>query len=210
MHCSENPGLKYVLVIKNGRPLNTFAGTPSTTGRMGSKSNLCIATEPATMFSCRETGLIGVRSKCFTREVCSSTHRGPLFSAHGGPYRSHHAERSPLFVLFLVGGMWSVVTPVPPGAHEFKFIVDGEWKHSNRHPTIGIDETSLNNVRVVLPEPRIESQKTIAEPPAGSIPLSKTSRAGSRASDTGMYLAPRIHQKKKMDLGKPRAPVVHG
>uniref|UniRef100_A0A7S3A0W2 AMP-activated protein kinase glycogen-binding domain-containing protein n=1 Tax=Rhodosorus marinus TaxID=101924 RepID=A0A7S3A0W2_9RHOD len=83
------------------------------------------------------------------------------------------------------GGMWSVVTPVPPGAHEFKFIVDGEWKHSNRHPTIGIDETSLNNVRVVLPEPRIESQKTIAEPPAGSIPLSKTSRAGSRASDTG-------------------------
>mmetsp|Transcript_36668 Transcript_36668/g.146590 ORF Transcript_36668/g.146590 Transcript_36668/m.146590 type:complete len:114 (+) Transcript_36668:474-815(+) len=108
------------------------------------------------------------------------------------------------------GGMWSVVTPVPPGAHEFKFIVDGEWKHSNRHPTIGIDETSLNNVRVVLPEPRIESQKTIAEPPAGSIPLSKTSRAGSRASDTGMYLAPRIHQKKKMDLGKPCAPVVHG
>ena len=35
------------------------------------------------------------------------------------------------------GGMWSVVTPVPPGPHEFKFIVDGEWKHSNRHPTIG-------------------------------------------------------------------------
>lgn len=51
------------------------------------------------------------------------------------------------------GGMWSVVTPVPPGPHEFKFIVDGEWKHSNRHPTIGIDDTSLNNVRVVLPQP---------------------------------------------------------
>lgn len=51
------------------------------------------------------------------------------------------------------GGMWSVVTPVPPGPHEFKFIVDGEWKHSNRHPTIGIDDTSLNNVRVVLQQP---------------------------------------------------------
>lgn len=51
------------------------------------------------------------------------------------------------------GGLWSVVTPVPPGPHEFKFIVDGEWKHSSRHPTIGIDDTSLNNVRVVLPQP---------------------------------------------------------
>lgn len=53
-----------------------------------------------------------------------------------------------------------MVHPVPPGAHEFKFIVDGEWKHSNRHPTIGIDETSLNNVRVVLPEPQFDAQKT--------------------------------------------------
>ncbi|KAA8495208.1 SNF1-related protein kinase regulatory subunit beta-2 [Porphyridium purpureum] len=56
------------------------------------------------------------------------------------------------------GGMWSVVTPVPPGPHEFKFIVDGEWKHSNRHPTIGIDETSLNNVRYVLPEPDLSQE----------------------------------------------------
>ena len=51
------------------------------------------------------------------------------------------------------GGMWSVVTPVPPGPHEFKFIVDGEWKHSVRHPTIGIDDNTLNNVRFVLTEP---------------------------------------------------------
>mmetsp|Transcript_22477 Transcript_22477/g.38799 ORF Transcript_22477/g.38799 Transcript_22477/m.38799 type:complete len:188 (+) Transcript_22477:108-671(+) len=57
------------------------------------------------------------------------------------------------------GGMWSVVTPVPPGPHEFKFIVDGEWKHSNRHPTIGIDETSLNNVRYVLPEPDLSAER---------------------------------------------------
>ena len=62
------------------------------------------------------------------------------------------------------GGMWSVVTPVPPGPHEFKFIVDGEWKHSNRHPTIGIDETSLNNVRYVLPEPDLSQEGAGAGP----------------------------------------------
>jgi len=81
------------------------------------------------------------------------------------------------------GGMWSVVTPVPPGAHEFKFIVDGEWKHSNRHPTIGIDETSLNNVRVVLPEPTFDVQKTQNEVQA---PFAKSSRTGSKTpSDAG-------------------------
>eukprot|EP00168_Porphyra_purpurea_P004606 TRINITY_DN155_c0_g1_i9.p2 TRINITY_DN155_c0_g1~~TRINITY_DN155_c0_g1_i9.p2 ORF type:complete len:215 (-),score=62.31 TRINITY_DN155_c0_g1_i9:98-742(-) len=46
------------------------------------------------------------------------------------------------------GGMWSVVTPVPAGTHEFKFVVDGEWKHSTRHPTVGDDEETMNNVRV--------------------------------------------------------------
>jgi len=62
------------------------------------------------------------------------------------------------------GGMWSVVTPVPPGPHEFKFIVDGEWKHSNRHPTIGIDDTSLNNVRYVLPEPELDGTGGLRTP----------------------------------------------
>lgn len=69
------------------------------------------------------------------------------------------------------GGMWSVVTPVPPGPHEFKFIVDGEWKHSNRHPTIGIDDTSLNNVRVVLPQPDLGDRG------AGGLPGARDSRA---------------------------------
>lgn len=72
------------------------------------------------------------------------------------------------------GGLWSVVTPVPPGPHEFKFIVDGEWKHSNRHPTIGIDDTSLNNVRVVLPQPELD----IAENPG----ITKQGPRDSRAS----------------------------
>mmetsp|Transcript_16184 Transcript_16184/g.35088 ORF Transcript_16184/g.35088 Transcript_16184/m.35088 type:complete len:151 (+) Transcript_16184:493-945(+) len=75
------------------------------------------------------------------------------------------------------GGMWSVVTPVPPGPHEFKFIVDGEWKHSNRHPTIGIDETSLNNVRYVLPEPDLSAERDgIADP--------RSRARGQRASAT--------------------------
>lgn len=75
------------------------------------------------------------------------------------------------------GGMWSVVTPVPPGPHEFKFIVDGEWKHSNRHPTIGIDETSLNNVRYVLAEPDLGPQTSSTTRPAR-----RDSRASSIAS----------------------------
>lgn len=75
------------------------------------------------------------------------------------------------------GGMWSVVTPVPPGPHEFKFIVDGEWKHSNRHPTIGIDDTSLNNVRVVLPQPDLGDRT------AGGVPGARDSRP-SKARDS--------------------------
>lgn len=52
------------------------------------------------------------------------------------------------------GGMWSVVTPVPAGTHEFKFVVDGEWKHSTRHPTVGEDEETMNNIRVIRGPPK--------------------------------------------------------
>ena len=76
--------------------------------------------------------------------------------------------------------MWSVVTPVPPGPHEFKFIVDGEWKHSSRHPTIGIDETSLNNVRYVLPEPDLVGDGRGA---GGGRPTRRDSRASSVGSE---------------------------
>lgn len=78
------------------------------------------------------------------------------------------------------GGMWSVVTPVPPGPHEFKFIVDGEWKHSNRHPTIGIDDTSLNNVRVVLSQPDLGDRPVQGATPAQRNP--RDSRAKARDS----------------------------
>lgn len=78
------------------------------------------------------------------------------------------------------GGMWSVVTPVPPGPHEFKFIVDGEWKHSNRHPTIGIDDTSLNNVRVVLCQPDLGDRTVPGTNPAARTP--RDSRAKARDS----------------------------
>lgn len=81
------------------------------------------------------------------------------------------------------GGMWSVVTPVPPGPHEFKFIVDGEWKHSNRHPTIGIDETSLNNVRYVLPEPDLGAGEVAQGKGAAVRPARRDSRASSASSE---------------------------
>lgn len=80
-------------------------------------------------------------------------------------------------------GTWSVVTPVPPGPHEFKFIVDGEWKHSERHPTIGIDETSLNNVRYVLPEPDLGAADG-ASTKSSSRPARRDSRASSASSDS--------------------------
>lgn len=50
--------------------------------------------------------------------------------------------------------MHSVVTPVPAGTHEFKFVVDGEWKHSTRHPTVGDDEETMNNIRVIRGPPK--------------------------------------------------------
>jgi hypothetical protein len=55
------------------------------------------------------------------------------------------------------GGMWSVVTPVPAGKHEFKFVVDGVWRHSTRHPTVGEDngtQNTINNIRVIRGPPR--------------------------------------------------------
>lgn len=61
------------------------------------------------------------------------------------------------------GGMWSVVTPVPAGIHEFKFVVDGEWRHSTRHPTVGEDEATMNNVRMIRGPPR---NKKRADDPA--------------------------------------------
>lgn len=54
--------------------------------------------------------------------------------------------------------MHSVVTPVPAGTHEFKFVVDGEWKHSTRHPTVGEDEETMNNIRVIRGPPKNKPQ----------------------------------------------------
>lgn len=89
------------------------------------------------------------------------------------------------------GGMWSVVTPVPPGPHEFKFIVDGEWKHSNRHPTIGTDESSLVNVRYVLAEPDLGPQNSsFTRPPRrDSRTSSIASSEASRKKKTGGFFS---------------------
>lgn len=68
-----------------------------------------------------------------------------------------------------LGGMWSVVTPVPAGTHEFKFIVDGEWKHSTRHPTVGDDEENMNNIRVIKgPPPAYVEQQSAAKAEQGA------------------------------------------
>jgi len=51
-------------------------------------------------------------------------------------------------------GFWSVVTPLPLGIHDFKFIVDGEWRTSTLHPVIA-DMSGKVNVRAVkgIPDP---------------------------------------------------------
>eukprot|EP00189_Rhodosorus_marinus_P008874 CAMPEP_0184754812 /NCGR_PEP_ID=MMETSP0315-20130426/44817_1 /TAXON_ID=101924 /ORGANISM="Rhodosorus marinus, Strain UTEX LB 2760" /LENGTH=284 /DNA_ID=CAMNT_0027234249 /DNA_START=112 /DNA_END=966 /DNA_ORIENTATION=- len=43
-----------------------------------------------------------------------------------------------------VSGFWSVVTPVPIGDHEFKFIVDGVWRISQVHPLTGEGGNEVN------------------------------------------------------------------
>jgi len=44
----------------------------------------------------------------------------------------------------VVSGFWSVVTPVPIGDHEFKFIVDGVWRISQVHPLTGEGGNEVN------------------------------------------------------------------
>lgn len=60
--------------------------------------------------------------------------------------------------------MHSVVTPVPAGTHEFKFVVDGEWRHSTRHPTVGDDEETMNNIRVIRGPPKNKTEAPAAPP----------------------------------------------
>lgn len=68
------------------------------------------------------------------------------------------------------GGMWSVVTPVPLGTHEFKFVVDEEWKHSTRHPTVGENPTTMNNIRVIRGPPKPRTAQNDAHAAAGAAP----------------------------------------
>ncbi len=58
-------------------------------------------------------------------------------------------------------GVWSVITKVPVGTHEFKFIIDGEWTVSAMHPATdgGGDPERINNVRVVSGKPNNELPK---------------------------------------------------
>ncbi|GAB0489157.1 hypothetical protein MMPV_000373 [Pyropia vietnamensis] len=82
------------------------------------------------------------------------------------------------------GGMWSVVTPVPAGTHEFKFVVDGEWRHSTRHPTVGEDESTMNNIRVIRGPPKVNGGKKGANSPGagshGSSPGGRSREEGKR------------------------------
>lgn len=66
------------------------------------------------------------------------------------------------------GGMWSVVTPVPAGTHEFKFVVDGDWRHSTRHPTVGDDDATMNNIRVIRGPPKASKDENAAKGASGT------------------------------------------
>jgi len=59
--------------------------------------------------------------------------------------------------------MWSVVTVVPAGTYEYRFLVDGEWRFSSRHPTVG-EAPDLNNIRVFqAAPPSIQQRKAVEE-----------------------------------------------
>ena len=75
------------------------------------------------------------------------------------------------------GGMWSVVTPVPAGIHEFKFVVDGEWKHSTRHPTVGDDPATMNNVRMIRGPPKSKKEEDAKTADEGSPTLQTDSNS---------------------------------
>lgn len=68
------------------------------------------------------------------------------------------------------GGMWSVVTPVPAGTHEFKFVVDEQWKHSTRHPTVGDNIETMNNIRVIKGPPK-QNRPNPSTPASGVSPI---------------------------------------
>lgn len=47
---------------------------------------------------------------------------------------------------------WRVVTPVKYGKHEFKFIIDGQWKKSEKHPSKhGNNVRDVTNVAITFP-----------------------------------------------------------
>lgn len=135
--------------------------------------------------------------------ISATTPRGSIIGHLGRDWSQVHVLTKRPFA----GGMWSVVTLVTPGAHEFKFIVDGEWKHSNRHPTIGIDETSLNNVRMVLPEPQYDGAKLPNEPAA--TPLAKAPKSVSNTTKTPSDAGTNVALAKSSwppPLGGPQSP----
>jgi len=49
-------------------------------------------------------------------------------------------------------GLWSSILRVPVGTREFRFIIDGEWMVSSRHPALGdqCKGEQMNNVRVIV------------------------------------------------------------
>uniref|UniRef100_A0A7S3EJG0 AMP-activated protein kinase glycogen-binding domain-containing protein n=1 Tax=Rhodosorus marinus TaxID=101924 RepID=A0A7S3EJG0_9RHOD len=68
----------------------------------------------------------------------------------------------PIQMYYEGSGLWTVLTAVPIGEHEFRFIVDGEWKVSTHHPTVGDDlDDTLNNYRKIVrpPPPRERLEK---------------------------------------------------
>lgn len=48
-------------------------------------------------------------------------------------------------------GRWSVVLDLAPGRYEFHILVDGEWRHDPRQPSVEDGLGGRNNVLVVYP-----------------------------------------------------------
>ena len=92
------------------------------------------------------------------------------------------------------GGVWSVVVALPPGEHQYKFVVDGQWFADPENPVTGGDFG--NSVVVVGPDGRLTEMKATS-----NTPYSPKIFMGGRV--IGLYLSSESAENNRFELRRP-------
>jgi len=79
------------------------------------------------------------------------------------------------------GGEWSKVIKLTPGSYQYKFIVDGQWRHDHTAPTILDQLGNVNNCISVHPQDRAAGQDAASSGDDGAR-ASLTSMQGDEAA----------------------------